>query len=111
MSFFSPGCVQTFKYDRFVDAKFYKYGQELKTPMISFGSLCPGKRISMLQIKWFLVNFLNSFSMELQDGATTSVNTQYYGHEILPPVNDVQVQYALKTDAPKIVFTPRPSGS
>ncbi|KAK7102395.1 cytochrome P450 7A1-like [Littorina saxatilis] len=98
---------ETFKYDRFVDTKFYKYGQELKTPLIGFGSLCPGKRMSMLQIKWFLVNVLNSFSMELEAGEKTEFNTQYYGHEILPPVNDVQIHYALRPDAPELEFVPR----
>ena len=99
--------MQTFKYDRFVDAKFYKYGKELTHPLVGFGSICPGKRISQLQIKWYLMNFLNTFDMELKDGARTKLNYQYYGQEILPPIHDVQVLYTLKTDAPKLVFVPR----
>ncbi|XP_076469064.1 cytochrome P450 7A1-like [Babylonia areolata] len=98
---------ETFKYDRFVDAKFYKYGKELKTPLIGFGSLCPGKRMSMLQIKWFLINLLNSFTLDLVEGERTELNTKFYGHEILPPVNDVQVRYALKPQATRLVFSPR----
>ncbi|KAL8594934.1 hypothetical protein ACOMHN_038497 [Nucella lapillus] len=98
---------ETFKYDRFVDAKFYKNGKELKNPLIGFGSLCPGKRMSMLQIKWFLMNLLNSFTLELMEGERTEMNTQYYGHEILPPVNDVKVRYSFNPDASKLVFAPR----
>ncbi|KAL8588074.1 hypothetical protein ACOMHN_066295 [Nucella lapillus] len=98
---------ETFKYDRFVDATFYKNGKELNNPLIGFGSLCPGKRMSMLQIKWYLLNVLNSFHMELLEGERTEPNTQYYGHEILPPVNDVQVRYHVKPEAPQLVFVPR----
>lgn len=32
-----------YKYDRFVDATFYKNGKVLKNPILAFGSLCPGK--------------------------------------------------------------------
>ncbi|XP_076448453.1 cytochrome P450 7A1-like [Babylonia areolata] len=98
---------ETFKYDRFVDATFYKNGKELKNPLIGFGSLCPGKRMSLLQIKWFLLNVLNGVSMELVEGERTELNTKYYGHEILPPVNDVQVRYSLKPQAPHLAFLPR----
>ena len=90
-----------------MDARFEKNGTELKTPLIGFGSLCPGKRMSMLQIKWFLISLMNTFSMELLEGESTEPNTQYYGHEILPPVNDVKVRYTLKHDAPELVFVPR----
>lgn len=103
--------MQTFKYDRFVDAKFYKHGKELKNPLIAFGSLCPGKRMSMLQIKWTLINILNSFDMRLEAGQKTELNTQYYGHEILPPVNDVNISYTHRKDAPELVFVPRAYGS
>lgn len=109
--FLSVLCVQTFKFDRFVDAKFYKGKQELKNPLIGFGSLCPGKRMSTLQSKWFLLNFLNSFNMELQEGSRAMMNTQSYGQEVLPPISDVQVLYTIKQDAPKVVFVPRRYGS
>lgn len=88
-------CPQEFKYDRFVDAKFYKNGKELKHPIIAFGSLCPGKKYSLLQTKWFMLNLINSFEMELLDGESTLPDVNFYGHEILPPVHDVQVRYRL----------------
>lgn len=100
---------ETFKHDRFVDAKFYKYGKEVKTPVLTFGSLCPGKKLSMLQIKWFLMNLINTFSLELPEGERTEPNTEYYGHEILPPVHDVQVQFKQIANAPEIYFVPRRS--
>ncbi|XP_071082110.1 cytochrome P450 7A1-like [Haliotis cracherodii] len=86
---------EEFKYDRFVDAKFYKNGKELKHPIIAFGSLCPGKKYSLLQTKWFMLNLINSFEMELLDGESTLPDVNFYGHEILPPVHDVQVRYRL----------------
>ena len=109
--FLSFLCVQTFKFDRFVDAKFYRGGQEVKYPLIAFGFLCPGKRMSTLQSKWFILNFLNSFNMELEEGSRAVMNTQLYGQEVLPPISDVQVLYTLKKDAPKLVFLPRRYGS
>lgn len=100
---------ETFKYDRFVNAKFYKYGKEVKTPVMTFGSLCPGKRLSMLEMKWFLLNLINSFQMELPAGEKTVPNTACYGHEILPPVRDVKVNFRPIPDAPAIHFIPRRS--
>ncbi|KAK7489659.1 hypothetical protein BaRGS_00019054 [Batillaria attramentaria] len=100
---------ETFKHDRFVNAKFYKYGKELKNPVLTFGSLCPGKRFSMLQIKWFLMNLINSFDLHLPEGERTQPNTEYYGHEILPPTHDVKVQFRPIPDAPALFFVPRRS--
>ncbi|CAL1542485.1 unnamed protein product, partial [Lymnaea stagnalis] len=84
---------ETFKYDRFVDAEFFKNGKKIKHPLIGFGSLCPGQKLSMLQIKWFIINIVNSFKLELVEGEKTAPNTGMYGHEILPPTNDVQCRF------------------
>nr|KAI8733043.1 prostacyclin synthase-like [Biomphalaria glabrata] len=84
---------ETFKYDRFIDADFYKNGKKIKHPLIGFGSLCPGQKLSMLQIKWFIINIVNSFKLELIEGEKTAPNTGMYGHEILPPTNDVQCRF------------------
>merc|ERR1719419_809392 len=55
-----------FQYDRFIDQKFYKNGKEITHPVMAFGSLCPGKRYALLQIKWYLITVLNKFDMKLQ---------------------------------------------
>jgi hypothetical protein len=102
-------CVQTFKFDRYVDAKFYKHGKEIKQSLLAFGSMCPGKKMALLEMKWYIINFLNALDMELLPGESTEVNTQFYGNEVLPPVNDVKVQYRLRENAPKIVYLPRRS--
>ncbi|ESO88838.1 hypothetical protein LOTGIDRAFT_234414 [Lottia gigantea] len=98
---------EIFKHDRFVDAKFYKNGKELKNPLVAFGSLCPGKKYSLLQTKWFLVNLMNSFDVRLVEGQKTECDVNYYGHEILPPTNDVQVQYRLKEKFQELDFLAR----
>ncbi|XP_050413302.1 cytochrome P450 7A1 [Patella vulgata] len=98
---------EVFKHDRFVDAKFYKNGKELKNPLVAFGSLCPGKKYSLLQTKWFLVNLVNSFDIALLEGESTQCDVNYYGHEILPPTHDVQVQYRLKEKFRELEFIAR----
>lgn len=82
-----------FKYDRFVDATFYKNGQVLKNPIMSFGSICPGKKYALTQAKWFLLSLVHSFDMELLEGESTKPDVNYHGHEILPPTNEVQIRY------------------
>ncbi|KAL3852278.1 hypothetical protein ACJMK2_015942 [Sinanodonta woodiana] len=84
---------EQFKYDRFVDAKFYKNGREVKNPVIAFGSLCPGKRLAIAQSKWFLMCLVNMFDLELLEGQRTCPDSAYHGHEILPPKNDVEVRF------------------
>ena len=93
---------QEFKYDRFIDAKFYKDGQEIKHPVMAFGSLCPGKRYAMLQLKWYLVTMFNHFELELLDGEHAEYDYQYHGHEVLPPKKDVQFRYRLRNDSTKL---------
>lgn len=86
--------TQEFKYDRFVDNKFYTPdGKELKHPVMAFGTLCPGKRYALLQLKWYILNTLNRFQMEQLDGQHAQYDYQYHGHEILPPVEDVQFRF------------------
>ena len=103
--FFYFWLLQTFKHDRFVDQKFYKNGQEIKTPIMAFGSLCPGKRYAILQLKWFLLAMLNRYEMKLEDGEHAQYDYMYHGHEILPPIDDVRCSYRLRENAPTIKFT------
>ncbi|XP_005111570.1 prostacyclin synthase [Aplysia californica] len=93
-----------FKYDRFIGAEFFKNGQKIKHPLIAFGSRCPGQKLSMLQIKWFIINFVNSFKFELEEGEKTVPNTSMYGHEILPPTNDVRCRFKEREGACELKF-------
>lgn len=95
---------EVYKYDRFIDAKFYKYGQQIKNPVIAFGSLCPGKKYAITQSKWFLLTSIYSFDMELCEGESTEPDINYYGHEILPPTKEVQVRYRLRQNIEKLSF-------
>ena len=80
-------------YDRFMHAaKFYKYGRELKHPVMSFGSLCPGKRYALLQLKWFLLTILSRFELRFTS-SMPQYDDRYHGHEVLPPVRDVDIQF------------------
>ncbi|XP_025108085.1 cholesterol 7-alpha-monooxygenase-like [Pomacea canaliculata] len=96
---------EVFKHKRFVNTTFYKYGKELKKLIFSFGSLCPGQRSAILQGKWFLMNLINSFSLQLPEGQKAEPNTEKYGNEILPPVNDVQIDFRPKEGAPVLVYS------
>lgn len=71
----------------------------MKNPVLPFGSLCPGRKIAMLQTKWFLVSMLNRYDMELLDGESCDFDTSYPGHEIVPPTNDVQLRYRVREEA------------
>ena len=94
---------QVFKYDRFVDAKFYdQAGEEIRHPVMAFGSLCPGKRFAMAQMKLYLLTILTRFDMALDQGEHAEYDFRYHGHEVLPPVKDVNVNFRLKTDSPKL---------
>jgi cytochrome P450 len=97
--------LQEFKYDRFCNAaKFYKDGLELKHPILAFGSLCTGQRYATLQAKWFIMNIVNMFEMELLDGEKAHMDVQYHGHEILPPVNDVRCTFNIAKSFNQIDF-------
>ena len=95
---------QTFKYDRFINATFRKNGRDVKTPVIGFGSLCPGKRYAICQLKWFVMSLLTRFELALDDGQHAELDTKYYGHEILPPANDVTMTYRMREDFPRLQF-------
>ncbi|XP_064633610.1 cytochrome P450 7A1-like [Lineus longissimus] len=95
-----------FKYDRFCnEAKFYKDGRELKHPIMAFGSLCTGQRYATLQAKWYLMNIVNMFEINLLEGEKAVVDVQYHGHEILPPVNDVKCNFSLAKSFNPIDFS------
>ena len=95
---------QVFKYDRFIDAKFYKGGKVLTHPVMGFGTICPGKRYALLELKWFMMTFLTRFDMHLVDGEHAEYDCQYHGHEILPPIKDVKVEYSVKDAFPVLKF-------
>ena len=97
-------CFQVFKYDRFVDAKFYKNGKELTHPIMAFGSLCPGKRYAMLQLRWYVVNTLTRYNLQFPEGKPAEYDCRYHGHEILPPVADVDCLCLPRSNAPHMEF-------
>jgi cholesterol 7alpha-monooxygenase len=80
-----------FKYDRFVDATFYKDGKELKNPVMAFGTLCPGRRYAILQMKWYLLNICLRYKFTFASSVRAQFDYRYHGHEVLPPVTDVPV--------------------
>jgi len=86
---------QEFAYDRFMNgAKFFKAGRELKQPIMSFGSLCPGRRVALIQLKWFLITTLTRFQLRYRTSTSMPVyDAGYHGHEVLPPVSDVDVEF------------------
>jgi len=93
-------CVrQEFVYDRFMDdAKFFKAGVELKHPVMSFGSLCPGKRYALLQLKWFILTMLSRFELRFKTSSSLPrYDSRYHGHEVVPPANDVNVVFRPRT--------------
>ena len=96
--------LQEFKYDRFVDATFYKNGREVKTPLLAFGSLCPGRKLAILQAKWYVLNLVHQCDFELLPGQKTEPDARYHGHEILPPTNDVRMKYRLREHHRKLIF-------
>lgn len=96
--------LQTFKYDRFIDAKFYKNGKELKNPVMAFGSLCPGKRYALLQLKWFILRLFTRFQLEQVEGKSAELDHNYHGHEVLPPKQDVDIRFRQISNPPTLEF-------
>ena len=76
----------------------------VKTPILSFGSLCPGKKYAITQAKWFLLSLVHTFDIELCEGEKTELDVHYHGHEILPPTNEVQMRYRLRKDHENLIF-------
>jgi len=95
---------QEYKYDRFIDAKFSKNGRELRNPLLAFGSLCPGKRLAITQVKWYLFNLAHQFEIKTANGQTCKPDVHYHGHEILPPTNDVNILYRKKENVRRLEF-------
>jgi len=78
-------------------AKFFKDGIQLTQPVMSFGSLCPGKRYALLQLKWYLLIMLSRFQLRYGSGSVMpQYDSRYHGHEVLPPVGDVDIQFCLR---------------
>jgi len=92
------------------DAKFFKCGLQLSQPVMSFGSLCPGRRYALLQLKWFLLTIFTRFQLRYKQHSQTpppppapvndaetsrlpQYDVTYHGHEVLPPVADVDVEF------------------
>lgn len=94
---------QVFQYDRFVGERFFKNGKELKQPVLAFGSLCPGKNFALFELKWYLISMFSRFEMKMAEGQKAAeCDFRYHGHEVLPPVADVNVSLTLKENAPLI---------
>ncbi|XP_052771592.1 cytochrome P450 7A1-like [Mya arenaria] len=93
-----------FKYDRFIDAKFSKNGREVKNPLLAFGSLCPGKKLAMTQAKWFILNLAHNFEFTTSNSDTCEPDVHYHGHEILPPSNDVPIEYKRRNNRRRLSF-------
>jgi len=80
-------------------AQFFKSGQQLRHPVMSFGSLCPGKRYALLQLKWFLLTVLSRYQLRYStntDSSSSSLpqyDARYHGHEVLPPAADVDIEF------------------
>lgn len=83
-----------------------KAGKEVKNPVIGFGSLCPGKRYAICQLKWFILTVLTRFEINLEEGQHAEIDSNYHGHEILPPANDIQITYRLRHNYPTMNFCP-----
>lgn len=79
---------------------------KLKNPVLSFGSLCPGRKIALLQTKWYIISMLHRFDMELLAGEKCDFDTSYPGHEIVPPTNDVQMRYKPRNTSISLHTTP-----
>ncbi|KAI0237257.1 7-alpha-hydroxycholest-4-en-3-one 12-alpha-hydroxylase [Lamellibrachia satsuma] len=94
-----------FIYDRFIDATFYKNGKILKNPLLAFGTLCPGKRYALLQLKWYLLTVFTRFDMRLQPGASAKYDYRYHGHEVLPPVEDVNIDFRPLSEFARLNFS------
>ncbi|CAD5115599.1 DgyrCDS4559 [Dimorphilus gyrociliatus] len=87
-----------FQFDRFISKVFYKDGEIVKNPVMPFGTICPGKRLALLQLKLFIINVVSNFDVKLNDGETTELDNTYHGHEVLPPTNDVQMTIKRKRE-------------
>ena len=75
-----------------MDAEFFKDGERVKQPLLPFGTLCPGKRMATVQLKWYILSLFNEFDMKLTKGCPPAeYDYRYHGHEVLPPVNDVNI--------------------
>lgn len=80
-----------FVFDRF--AKDTIYAQNGKTlpeaPLFLFGTRCPAKHISLLRLRWLLIELLTNYSIKANCGEERAeLNTKYYGIELLPPTFD-----------------------
>lgn len=80
---------------------------QLKNPVLPFGSLCPGRKIALLQTKWYIVSMLHKFDMELLAGESCEFDTSYPGHEIVPATNDVQIRYRYRNPTTTLNVTPK----
>ena len=70
---------------------------------MAFGSLCPGQRYAMFQLKWYLMVMLTRFDLVRPDGVQQAeYDYQYHGHEVLPPVSDINVDVRLRKDPSKL---------
>ena len=104
---------QIFQYDRFIDRKFYtKDGEELKTPLMQFGFMCPGRHYAILKLKWYVLSTLANFDLRLERGEPALYANEFHGHEVLPPSADVDISYRPRPQTARLelVWAPRRPG-
>lgn len=77
----------------------------MKHPVIAFGSLCPGKRYALLQLRWYIIYMFTKFDLRFAEGVSPALyDDKYHGHEILPPIADVDCVATPRANAPELVF-------
>ncbi|XP_046708582.1 cytochrome P450 7A1 isoform X2 [Silurus meridionalis] len=97
-----------FMYNRFLDkngerrSQFYKNGRQVKHYLVPFGSgasECPGRFFAMNEIKLFLMVVLWHYDLQLNEPqGTLSPDRTRAGLGILPPSQDVLLQYRIRAD-------------
>jgi len=69
---------------------------------MGFGTICPGKRYALIQLKLYIVAIMSRFEMRIIDSKRAEYDCRYYGHEVLPPINDIHFEYAARENFPTI---------
>ena len=70
----------------------------VRHPLLPYGTKCVGQRMSLLQIKLFLLSFVAFFDMATEE-AIPKFDVKQYGQEIVPPVADITLRIRKRTAA------------
>lgn len=87
-----------FRYDRFIGATFYKGGERVRHNLLPYGTKCPGQRLSILNMKVFILTFFAYFDV-CSESPIPAIDSKQYGQEILPPIGDMEIQLRRRKDA------------